>query len=85
MGRHKRSRTRTQPDPAIEAQAESETGFSEVRTTRAEYPPFKAGCPKCHGPVITRQRLYSRDVENIEILACRCRTPGCDWEGRLMR
>ena len=77
MSRHKK--------PAAKVQNEPETGHAELQTTQAEYPPFKGGCPKCHGSVVTRQRLFSRDVENIEILACRCRTPGCDWEGRLMR
>ncbi len=73
-----------QKKPAPEVQSKYETGFSEIRTTQLEYPPYSQGCPKCHGPVAVRQRLFSRDVENIEIRACRCRRPGCNWEGRLI-
>ena len=77
MARHKKQVTK--------GEAEPEVGHGDLRTTQAEYPTYDKGCPKCHGPVITRQRLFSRDVENIEIRVCRCRMPGCDWEGRLMR
>ena len=77
MARHKKRATKVQVKP--------ETGFSEMRTTLAEYPPYSEGCPKCHGAVVTRQRLVSRDVKNLDLRVCRCRTPGCDWEGRLIR
>jgi hypothetical protein len=59
MARHKK--------PASEVQVEPESGFSEMRTTQVAYPPYSQGCPKCHGSVAIWQRLFSRDVENIEI------------------